>query len=118
MRHRMKRGKLGRTTSHKEAMLSNLLVSLIKSGAVETTESKAKNLKPLFERIISQAIEGTNATTIQVIRWVDDKEAFKTLQRSLVPRLKERKGGYCRIYKTRFRQGDGAPMARVEILSE
>ena len=118
MRHRMKRGKLGRTTSHKEALLSNLLVSLIKSGAVETTETKAKNLKPLFEKIVYQATSGTNATTIQVMRWVNDKEAFKTLNRNLVPRLRERKGGYCRIYKTGIRQGDGAPLARIEILSE
>lgn len=116
MRHRKRTEKLGRTTSHKESMLANMLVSLIKSGRIETTEAKGKVLKRYFERIVSLAIEGDNASMRQVISWVRDREAFKTLLRSIVPRLRERKGGYCRLVKTGFRIGDGAPLVLVEIV--
>ncbi|MCX6090879.1 MAG: 50S ribosomal protein L17 [Candidatus Atribacteria bacterium] len=114
----MKRGKLGRTTSHKECMMSNLLISLIKQGKLETTETKAKCLKPLFEKIVSKTIKGGNSSMIEIISWVRDKEAFKILNRSIAPHLRDRKGGYCRLIKTGFRRGDGAPLVLVEVLSE
>ncbi len=116
MRHRQRTEKLGRTTSHKESMIANMLVSLIKSGRIETTETKGKVLKKYFEKIVSLAIKGDNASLKQVIVWVRDKEAFKTLLRSIVPRFKERRGGYCRLIKSGYRIGDGAPRVIVEII--
>ncbi|WP_017872975.1 50S ribosomal protein L17 [Candidatus Caldatribacterium saccharofermentans] len=116
MRHRKRTEKLGRKTSHKESMLANMIVSLIKNGRIETTEAKGKVLKRYFERVVSLAIRGDNASMRQVVSWVRDKEAFKTLLRSIVPRMKERKGGYCRLVKTGFRIGDGAPLVLVEIV--
>ncbi len=118
MRHRKRTEKLGRTTSHKESMLANMVVSLIKSGRIETTEKKGKVLKRYFERVVSLAIKGDNASMRQVVSWVRDKEAFKMLMRSIVPRMRDRKGGYCRLIKAGFRRGDGAPLAIVEIISE
>ena len=116
MRHRQRTEKLGRKTSHKENMIANMLVSLIKSGRIETTETKGKVLKRYFERIVSLAIKGDSASLRQVVSWVRDKEAFKALLRSVVPRLRERKGGYCRLIKVGYRVGDGAPVVLVEIV--
>lgn len=116
MRHRKRAEKLGRKTSHKESMLANMLVSLIKRGKIETTETKGKVLKRYFEQVVSLAIEGDSASMRRVVSWVRDKEAFKTLLRNIVPRMRERRGGYCRLVKTGFRVGDGAPLVLVEIV--
>lgn len=116
MRHRQRTEKLGRKTSHKESMIANMLVSLIKSGKVETTEVKGKVLKRYFERVVSLAIQGDNASLRQVVSWIRDKEAFKVLLRSIVPRFRERKGGYCRLIKMGYRIGDGAPVVLVEVI--
>lgn len=116
MRHRQRTEKLGRKTSHKKSMIANMLVSLIKSGKIETTETKGKVLKRYFERVVSLAIKGDNASMRQVVSWVRDKEAFKTLLRSIVPRFRERHGGYCRVIKMGYRVGDGAPVVLVEIV--
>lgn len=116
MRHRQRTEKLGRKTSHKESMIANMLVSLIKSGKVKTTEVKGKVLKRYFERVVSLAIQGDSASLQQVVSWVRDKEAFKTLLRSIVPRFQERKGGYCRLVKMGHRIGDGAPVVLVEVV--
>lgn len=118
MRHRKRTEKLGRTTSHKESMLANMIVSLIKSGKIETTEKKGKVLKKYFERVVSLALEGDNASMRQVVSWIRDKGAFKLLMQSVVPRMRDRRGGYCRLIKAGFRRGDGAPLAIVEIVGE
>ncbi len=118
MRHRKGKKKLGRTTSHRDCMLSNMLVSLIKAGKIETTEAKSKVLKRHFEHTVSLAIQGDSASTREIISRVRDKEAFKTLTRNIAPRLRDRRGGYCRIIKTGYRRGDAAPLALLEILSE
>jgi len=97
-------------------MIANMLVSLIRSGRIETTETKGKVLKRYFEKIVSLAIKGDNASFRQVVAWIRDKEAFKTLLRSIAPRFKERKGGYCRLIKSGYRIGDGAPVVIVEIV--
>ncbi len=97
-------------------MVTNMLVSLIKSGKIETTEAKGKILKKYFERVVSLAVQGDSGSMRQVVSWIRDKEAFKTLLRNIVPRMKERKGGYCRLVKTGFRFGDGAPLVLVEIV--
>lgn len=117
MRHRKRKEKLGRTSAHREALISNLLVSLIKSGKIETTEVKAKVLKRYFDRLVSLASRGDNASIRIVISWLRDKEAFKLLMRSIVPRMRDRKGGYSRVIKAGYRKGDGAPVAVVEIVS-
>ncbi|HSV32169.1 MAG TPA: 50S ribosomal protein L17 [Atribacteraceae bacterium] len=118
MRHRKGRKKLGRTTSHRQSMVSNMLISFIKAGRVETTEVKSKFLKQEFEKTMSLAIRGETADYREILTRVKDREAFKMLTRKLVPRFKEKQGGYCRIIKTRQRRGDAAPMALVEILNE
>ncbi|HOQ67145.1 MAG TPA: 50S ribosomal protein L17 [Candidatus Atribacteria bacterium] len=116
MRHRRRTEKLGRTTAHKKSMMANLLVSLIKSGKIETTEAKGKALKRHFDRVVSLAIKGDNASLREVDSRIRDKEAFKVLIREIAPRFQDRKGGYCRLVKTGYRQGDGAPMVLVEIV--
>ena len=116
MRHRRRTEKLGRTTAHKKSMMSNLLVSLIKNEKIQTTEAKGKALKRHFDRVVSLAIKGDNASLREVISYLRDKEAFKILLREVAPRFRERRGGYCRLVKMGYRQGDGAPLVLVEIV--
>lgn len=116
MRHRRKTEKLGRTVAHKKSMMSNLLVSLIKSGKIQTTEAKGKALKRYFDRVVSLTLKGDNASLQEVLSYLKDKEAFKILFREIAPRFREKKGGYCRLIKMGYRQGDAAPVVLVEIV--
>jgi len=97
-------------------MMSNLLVSLIKSGKIQTTEAKGKALKRYFDRVVYLAIKGDNASLREVVSCLRDKEAFKVLFREIAPRFRERRGGYCRLVKMGYRQGDAAPVVLVEIV--
>lgn len=116
MGHRDKVNKLGRTRSHREAMLGNMAMSLIQHRLIKTTDAKAKALKPLVDRIIATAKKDTLASKRQVAKTVKNKEVFKKLYAEIVPQFSDRDSGFSRIIKLGVRRGDGAPISVVELL--
>ncbi len=116
MRHQVDHRKLGRSTSHRKALLRNMASSLILAERIETTLPKAKELSRLADNLVTFAKEGTLHTRRLAARTVLDQEALKKLFDILGPRFKDRQGGYTRIFKFGFRLGDGAPMAAIEYL--
>ena len=99
-------------------MLRNMATSLFKHERVETTEAKAKELRPFAERLITLARRGDLHARRQVLRIIRDKEVVAKLFTSLSDRFKDRPGGYTRILKMGFRHGDNAPMAMFELMPE
>lgn len=118
MRHRVKGRQLSRTASHKRAMMNNLATSLFKHDAVVTTTAKAKELRPFAEKLITLARRGDLHARRQVERRIKDRQIIKRLFDEIGPRFAARPGGYIRILKLGFRPGDGADMARIELLAE
>ena len=116
MRHAVKGRKLGRTTSHREAMFRNQLQSLVINERIVTTLPKAKELRPLAERMITRGKMDTVPARRWVLRWVLKRDLVKKLFDDIAPRFKERPGGYLRITKLGPRQGDGAEMAVLEMV--
>jgi large subunit ribosomal protein L17 len=116
MRHRHGLRKLNRTSSHRLAMLRNMTVSLLKHEAIKTTLPKAKELRRVAEPIITLAKNPTLANRRLAFDRLRDREMVVKLFDELGPRYKARNGGYLRILKMGFRQGDNAPMAYVELL--
>jgi large subunit ribosomal protein L17 len=116
MRHRNGLRKLNRTSSHRLAMLRNMTVSLLKHEAIKTTLPKAKELRRVAEPIITLGKEPTLANKRLAFNRLRDREMVVKLFDELGPRYKARNGGYLRILKFGFRQGDNAPMALVELL--
>lgn len=118
MGHRDKIKKLGRTKSHREAMLSNMAMSLFTHRIIKTTDSKAKALKPLIDRLISTAKKDTLHAKRLVARTIKDKEIHKKLFTEIIPQFTDRTSGFSRIIKLGVRRGDGAPISVVELLTE
>ncbi len=118
MRHRMKGRQLSRTASHKKAMMNNMVTSLFKHDGVTTTTAKAKELRPFAEKLITLARRGDLHARRQVERRIKDRTILKRLFDEIGPRFAARPGGYTRILKLGFRSGDGADMARIELLAE
>src|SRR5437764_1201497 len=120
MRHGMKGRKLGRTTSHREALFRNQLASLIENERIVTTLPKAKELRPLAEKVITHGKQGTVAARRWVERWIPSSEKRRTMVKKvfdeIAPRFTERPGGYLRIVKLGPRLGDGAEMAVLEFV--
>ena len=116
MRHRHGLRKLNRTSSHRLAMLRNMTVSLLKHEAIRTTLPKAKELRRVAEPIITLGKEPTLANKRLAFDRLRDRDAVVKLFAELGPRYKARNGGYLRILKWGFRQGDNAPMALVELV--
>ena len=116
MRHRHGLRKLNRTSSHRLAMLRNMTVSLLKHEAIKTTLPKAKELRRVAEPIITLGKTATLANKRLAFDRLRDREMVVKLFDELGPRYKSRNGGYLRILKFGFRQGDNAPMALVELL--
>ncbi len=117
MRHRKKKGKLGRTTDHREALLSNLAVALIAHGRVRTTLAKTKALRPVVEKLITLGKKQDISARRQAAATLKDKEAVKKLFSEIAPQFDGRNGGYTRIIRLEPRSGDGAPMAIIELIS-
>ncbi|MBI3792406.1 MAG: 50S ribosomal protein L17 [Gemmatimonadetes bacterium] len=116
MRHRKAGRALRRTSEQKLALMRSLATALIESGAIETTEAKAKELRPFVEKLITKARTGTlHARRLAGIH-VHKREAADKLFQELGPRFAKRPGGYTRILKTGHRKGDGAEMARIELV--
>ena len=118
MRHRKKGRQLGRTATHRKAMLRNMATSLFRHDGVETTVAKAKELRPYAERLITLARRGDLHARRQVERYIKDRTVTGRLFGELGPRFASRPGGYTRIIKLGHRVGDGAEMARIELLPE
>ena len=116
MRHRHGLRKLNRTSSHRLAMLRNMTVSLLKHEAIKTTLPKAKELRKVAEPIITLGKNPTLANRRLAFDRLRDREIVGKLFEELGPRYKARNGGYLRILKFGFRQGDNAPMALVELV--
>ena len=116
MRHRMAGRKLGRTTSHRWALLRNMATSLFRHERITTTVSKAKELRPFAERLITLAKKETLHARRQVLRHIKDREVVAKLFDKLGPRYATRPGGYSRIVRTSFRRGDNSEMALIELI--
>ena len=116
MRHRKAGRQLRRTSEQKLALMRGLATSLIEHEAVETTEAKAKELRPFVERLITKAKEGTLHARRLAGRHVRKRETADKLFQEIGPRYASRAGGYTRILKTGHRKGDGAEMARIELI--
>jgi large subunit ribosomal protein L17 len=116
MRHLVKGRKLGRTTAHRTAMLRNLVTSFLEKERVRTTLAKAKEARPLAEKMITLAKRGTLHSRRQALGFVRKESAVTKLFETLGPRFSERPGGYARIVKLGPRPGDGAAMAMLELV--
>ena len=116
MRHRHGLTELNKTSSHRLAMLRNMTNSLLKHEVIKTTLPKAKALRKVFEPIITLGKEPTLANRRLAFNRLRDRDMVTKLFEELGPRYKSRNGGYIRILKFGFRQGDNAPMALVEMV--
>ncbi len=117
MRHNKKFNHLGRTKSHREAMLANMTVSLIRAKRINTTVAKAKALRVYAEPIINRAKEDTTNSRRIVFSYLQDKEAVKELFGDIAVKIANRPGGYLRILKLgQNRLGDNAEMAMIEFV--
>jgi large subunit ribosomal protein L17 len=110
--------RLGGSPAHERLILANLATSLFQHGKIKTTETKAKRLRPLAERLITKAKRGDLAARRQVLTVVRDKDVVFALFDQIAPRYVNRPGGYTRIVKTGPRKGDAAPMAIIELVEE
>ena len=116
MRHGNGLRKLNRTSSHRQAMLQNMMNSLIEHEAIKTTVPKAKELRRVIEPMITLAKEDSVANRRLAFNRLRDRDSVTKLFNDLGPRFKVRPGGYTRILKMGFRVGDNAPMALVELV--
>ncbi|MBB6216847.1 large subunit ribosomal protein L17 [Anaerosolibacter carboniphilus] len=108
--------KLGRRTDHRNLMLRNLVTSLLKSGRIETTDTRAKETRRLAEKMITLAKRGDLHARRQVMAYVTEETVVKNLFDEIAPKYKERNGGYTRIMKLGPRRGDAAEMVILELV--
>jgi large subunit ribosomal protein L17 len=114
MRHQKNTRKLGRTSSHRDAMLANIVCSLIIHKRVKTTLAKAKTARPLAEKLVTLGKSGTLHHYRLAVAKIGQEDAVKKLFKEIAPGFKDRKGGYTRILKLGPRQSDSAPIAFLE----
>ena len=137
MRHRKSGRRLGRNSSHRKAMYRNMVTSLIVHGQIKTTQTKAKELRRIADKIITMgtrvppsSLEGLKGEELKAAqarrvhfirrarRWISDPAAIERLFGEYAERFKQRPGGYTRILKAGFRSGDDAPMALIELVGD
>lgn len=117
MRHGKAHRRFNRDTSHRKAMLANLTLSLLEHEQIVTTLPKAKELRSVAEKLITMAKKGNlHARRIVAARLMNNEVVVKKLFDTIAPRYKTRMGGYTRVLKAGFRQGDGAPVAVIELV--
>jgi len=116
MRHRNAGYKLGRNTSHRRALLRNLVTSILLEDRVETTITKAKAARPHVEKLITLGKKGDLHSRRQALSYLQTREAVSRLFDTVAPRYGDRNGGYLRIVRTGFQKGDGAEKAFIELL--
>jgi len=117
MRHRVAGRKLSRHTQHRELMFRNMLVSLLQYERIKTTLAKGKELRSWADKIISLGKKGTLHARRRAFALLRDKGIVKKLFDEIAPRFKDREGGYTRVYRLGWRQGDGAPLSLVELVT-
>jgi len=118
MRHRKAGRNLSRETSHRQAMLKNMMTSLFRHEQLETTDAKAKELRPLAEKMITLAKRGDLHARRQVLAVLKDKGVTHRLFDEIKDRYLARQGGYVRIVKKNSRKGDGAPISVIQLIPE
>ncbi len=116
MRHGFSGRRFSRTTEHRNAMFANMSASLIKHEQIVTTLPKAKDLRPIVEKLVTLAKKGGLHARRQAISQIKDEAQVKKLFDVLAARYKDRNGGYLRIMKAGFRYGDNAPVAVIEFV--
>ncbi len=117
MGHRIAGRKLSRHTQHRKLMFRNMLVSLLQHERIKTTLAKGKELRGWVDKIITLGKKGTLHARRQAFALLRDEGIVKKLFEEITPRMKDREGGYTRIYKMGWRQGDGAPLSLIELTS-
>lgn len=116
MRHLRTVNHLGRTSTHRKAMLSNMAASLILRKRISTTKAKARALRTFVEPLLTKSKEDTTTSRRVVFSYLQNKEAVNELFREVSPKIASRPGGYTRILKTGFRAGDNADMCIIELV--
>ena len=116
MRHRMRGRKLGRTAAHRKALFRNQLTSLVRSGRIITTLAKAKELRPIAEKLVTRGKQDTVHARRQARRWLPNRDDVRRLFDDVSPRFADRAGGYLRIVKLGPRKGDAAETAVLEFV--
>jgi len=117
MRHRKHHGSLGLPTGHRRAVMANLATALLTHGRIETTQAKARAVRPYVEKLISLGKAGDLHSRRQALSKLRYRPIVDRLFNDVAPVFAERPGGYTRIIKTRFRAGDAAPMAIIELVA-
>ncbi len=118
MRHLNSGRKLNRTSAHRKALFRNLVTSLLEHEHVQTTDAKAKELRRVADRMITLGKRGDLAARREVLKDITDRDVVAKLFAEIGPRFADRPGGYTRILKVGQRQGDGASMARIELVEK
>ena len=118
MRHNKAGRRLGRKTSHREAMFRNMVTSLLDHGKITTTDAKAKEIRVVAERMITLGKRGDLHSMRLAASVIREKSVVSKLFSTIAPRYKERLGGYTRIIKLGIRQGDAAPVSLIELVEE
>ena len=116
MRHNKAINHLGRKSGHRKALLANMATSLILNKRIQTTVAKAKALQVYIEPLITKSKDDSTHSRRVVFSYLKNKEAVAELFRTVAPKIADRPGGYTRVLKTGFRQGDGADMAIIELV--
>jgi large subunit ribosomal protein L17 len=116
MRHQKSGRKLNRTSSHRWALMRNLITSLLRDEKIKTTDAKAKELRRWADRVITLGKQASLHSRRQVLGIVHDKAVVRKLFDSIAPRFKDRPGGYTRIIKIGIRRGDAAPVSIIELV--
>jgi large subunit ribosomal protein L17 len=116
MRHQVKKGYLRRNTAHRRALLRNLVTSFLERERITTTLAKARNARPIAEKMITLGKRGTLHARRQALAYLTKESAAKKLFDDVAPRFSERPGGYTRIVKLDRRMGDGSVMAMLELV--
>jgi len=116
MRHKLAHRKLNRTSEHRKAMFQNMVNSLIKYEQITTTLPKAKELKPIIDKVITLSKKKSLQSKKNLFSKLQSKTSVDKLLNTLSTRYTKRNGGYCRVLKTGFRYGDDAPMAIIELV--
>ncbi|MGI6036795.1 MAG: 50S ribosomal protein L17 [Limnochordia bacterium] len=112
----MKKRKLGRTSAHRRALFRSLATSVFLNDRIETTEAKAKAVKPIIDKLVTLGKKGDLAARRRAAAYLMKPEAVRRLFSEVAPRYQERNGGYCRVIKAGFRRGDGASVAILELV--
>lgn len=118
MRHNKSGRRLGRKTSHREAMFRNMVTSLLTHEKITTTDAKAKEIRSFTEKMITLGKRGDLHSVRLAASFIREKSVVSKLFTSIAPRYKERSGGYTRIIKLGTRNGDAAPLSMIELVEE